>query len=271
MGDRRVSPALAFPARSLEFVSDKIAENAAFWEALAPHRPGAPLAAIRSRTVLDVHEIEAMGDVAGKRVLQLAASVGDESLQLALMGSVVTAVDIAPSHVKTGRAKAAELGVDVDFRIGDMTRLSPDLQDVDLMYVSWGGVCWVPDLHGWLRDLAERLTAGGRIVIAEHHPIWEVLTVAGPSLLRVSRSYFDQGGRQSDDPDKGPQVARTLSTTLPPSSSFVWTLGDIVTGFLDAGLVVTRLREYGDGELYPGFAESSHLPSTYIAVGVKPL
>lgn len=256
-------------ARSLARMSQVIAENAAYWETLAPHRLGESVQAIKDGSVLDERELEALGTVAGQRVVQLAASVGDEAMQMALMGASVTAVDIAPSHIATGRAKAAEVGANVDFRLGDMTELTDDLRDIDIFYLSWGGLCWVPDLGTWMRDLAGRLRPGGRVVLAEHHPLWEVLSVASPEALTVTSSYFEPTWRKARDLDKAPQILKTIDIPVPTSTSFVWGLGEVVTAFLGAGLRLVHLREYPITEMYDGLTDAAHIPAIYITAAAK--
>ncbi len=244
--------------------------NREYWETLATHRRGEPVEAFRAgAAVLSPEELAAMGDVAGKRTLQVAASVGDESLALALLGAHPTAVDIAAAHIQTGRDKARELGVQVDYRIGDMSALVGELRNFDVIYISWGGLCWVPDLSSWVSDMADRLVPGGRLVIAEHHPLWEVLSVAGADCLAVTASYFDQRWRGPRDPEKEPEVVRAQRLEAPDHTSFIWNIGQVATAMIRAGLSITTLEEYADAEMYPGLEASRHLPATYIAAGVR--
>jgi SAM-dependent methyltransferase len=247
-------------------------QNGHYWEAIAAHRPGETVEYLRSGgEVIGPEELTLIGPVAGRKFLQVAASVGDAALSLALQGAKAVAVDIAPSHVELGRAKAAELGVDVDYRVGDMTSLPDDLTDFDTIYISWGGLCWVPDLRAWVADMATRLSPGGRLVIAEHHPMWEILSVAGPEQLALSASYFEQEWIGPRDLAKEPQVVKELGLEWQPHHAFVWNLGEVVTAFLDAGLTVVALKEFHDREMYSGFTHSHHLPATYHAAAERPL
>lgn len=87
-----------------------------------------------------------------------------------------------------------------------MSQLPDDVRGFDFAYISWGGVCWVPDLRPWVRDIAERLAPGGRLIVAEHHPLWEILTVASADTLRVTRSYFQPDWQGEEDVGKAPQI-----------------------------------------------------------------
>ncbi|WP_328999767.1 class I SAM-dependent methyltransferase [Kribbella sp. NBC_00709] len=216
-------------------------------------------------TALTEDELAAVGDVHGRRVLQLACSVGDEALMFAQRGAAVTAVDIAPAHLMTGRAKAEALGVDVAFIEQDMTRLDPEITGFDVIYISWGGICWVPDITEWMQLVADRLNPGGVLVISEHHPLWEILTVRGENALSVNGDYFDNGRDGYADPLKAPQITQTIGTPDVPHRSFVWSISSIVTGVLAAGLTLRSLQEYAESEMYPGLGEQAmHIPGTYL-------
>lgn len=56
------------------------------------------------------------------RALDLGCGTGTNALTLAKYGWDVTGVDFAPKAISRARRKAREAGLDVDFRIGDVTR-----------------------------------------------------------------------------------------------------------------------------------------------------
>jgi len=247
------------------------AQNSKYWEALAPHRFGEPIDFFRQGgSTLTGEERAAVGDVRGRRVLQLACSVGDEAITFAQLGADVTAVDIAPSHLATARAKAAEVGVSVEFLEQDMMALDTSLTGFDIVYISWGGICWVPDIDAWARSLAARLEPGGTVMISEHHPLWEVLTSQADGTLRVSGDYFTAARDGYPDPVKAPQVTREIGSPTTAPLSYVWNLGSVVTAVLSAGLTLRSLQEFPDENNFPGLgASATHLPATYLLTAVK--
>lgn len=247
-------------------VSEVVRQNSEYWERLAPHRHGEPIEFfLGGGSALTDDELAAAGDVRGRRVLQLACSVGDEALTFAQLGADVTAVDIAPSHLATGRAKAEALGVDVNFILQDMMTLDPEITGFDVIYISWGGLCWVPTLTEWTRLVASRLNLGGVLVISEHHPLWEILTVRGDNTLSVSGDYFGTDRDGYTDPLKAPEITRTLGTPDVPHRSFVWSVSSVVTAVLAAGLSLRSLQESPIQEMYPGLGEQAmSIPATYL-------
>jgi SAM-dependent methyltransferase len=242
-----------------------VGDNRRYWEALAPARLGESVAALRSgAAVFNEHELAAVGDVRGRRVLQLACSVGDEALTFARMGAEVTAVDLAPSHLATGRAKADALGLDVDFREQNMMSLSPDITGFDVVFISWGGLCWVPDLDAWARSVAGRLNPSGLLVVSEHHPLWEVLTVADRDRLSVTGDYFTPDRAGYADPLKAPEITRTLGVPDLPHQSFVWSIGNLISAVLTAGLTIRSFQEFPVADMYPGLNHADRIPATYL-------
>ncbi|GAA1509484.1 class I SAM-dependent methyltransferase [Kribbella lupini] len=248
--------------------AEVVARNRRYWEALAPHRLGESIEFFEAGgSALNSDELDAVGDVRGRRVLQLACSVGDEALTFARLGAEVVAVDLAPGHLATGRAKAEALGLAVDFREQDMMALAPELTGFDLIFISWGGICWVPDLTRWAADLASRLAPGGVLVISEHHPLWEVLTVTAP--MRVTGNYFAPARDGYSDPLKAPQITRELGDDI-PSRSYVWSLGAVVTAVLNAGLTLRSLQEFAEPDMYADLGDQAgHLPATYLLTAVR--
>ncbi len=248
-------------------------QNQLYWESIAADRLGQPLEFFRDGgCALSEEELAATGDPAGLQVLHLACSMGDECISFARLGAErVVGVDLSPTHLATGRAKVAALGVDVDLKEGDLTALDPELTGFDLIFIAGGGLCWVPDLDAWSRTIAERLTAGGRVVISEHHPLWEVLSVAGPDRLSVSGDYFSPTRGGYADPAKAPQVTLGRTDPLPDHTSFVWSLGRLVTALLGAGLAIRGLQEYAEPELYRGLGPAaSAIPASYLLTAERP-
>lgn len=246
--------------------SDVVANNRTYWEQLAPHRRGLPVEFFQAGgSALTADELQAVGKVQGRRVLQLACSMGDDALTLAQLGADVTAVDIAPSHLETGRAKAQALGLNVTFVEHDMMTLDRDFGEFDLVYISSGGLCWSPDIITWAHLVSGWLRLGGTLVISEHHPLWEVLTVDSEDTLIVSGNYFEAGRDGYPDPVKAPQVTQQLGVPGVVPRSFVWGIGAVVSAVLAAGLTLRSLQEFSEPELYAGLgSHATGIPATYL-------
>ena len=74
-----------------------------------------------TETIADVHEriIERLAPAPGVRWLDVACGTGAVAERAAESGAVVTGVDLAPVRIETALARAAERGLEIDYRIGD--------------------------------------------------------------------------------------------------------------------------------------------------------
>ena len=58
--------------------------------------------------------LSCMGDLKGKRLLDIGAGLGESSVYFALRGAQVTMTDISPGMVQTGRELARKYGVEIE-------------------------------------------------------------------------------------------------------------------------------------------------------------
>jgi SAM-dependent methyltransferase len=122
-------------------------------------------------TIADIHElvIERLGPRPGVRWLDLACGTGAVAERAAAHGAEVTGVDLAPALVETAKERAGELGLEIDYRVGDCERL--ELPDASFDTVSSTcGVMFAPDHAATARELARVTRVGGRIVLANWMP-----------------------------------------------------------------------------------------------------
>lgn len=102
----------------------------------------------------------------GSRVADLGCGTGSLAVLLAERGHRVTGLDAAPRMVDQAAAKAQELGVEVDLRVGDASApgLAHSAYDVVLArHVVWA----LPDPARALRRWVDLLAPGGGVVLVE--------------------------------------------------------------------------------------------------------
>jgi SAM-dependent methyltransferase len=197
-------------------------------------------------------------------------SHGDQVLSWANLGAVAIGIDISDVAIGEATRRAAEAGIDADFRRADMLDLPSDLVDLDLIYLSWGAICWVPDLAMLASSVCARLRRGGAVLLCDHHPAWEVLAVRGENHLAVAGNYFGRGIPTADQDDaKRPTGARGEPDT-PTFSTFVWPISDVVMALLNAGLRLEAFFEASEPTIYAGLGEpASCLPAYYVIKATK--
>ena len=264
------------PASGLGAIHVVTARNRVNWNRIAPKREGEPASLFRGGgSTLAEYERELAGEVAGKRVLHLACSVGDEVLSWANLGAHAIGADISDVAIAKARSKAAAAGIDAEFHRADMFDLPSSLTGLDLIYLSWGAICWAPDLDTLAAVIAERLRPGGSVLISDHHPLWEVLTVAGENQLTVTGDYFGRTTpRNSPDAAKQPIGARKQSDAghpvaedgVPPFAAFVWPVSDVVMSLVRAGFRLDAFFEAAEPAIYPGLGDAGLLVPAYYVV-----
>src|SRR6266581_1087438 len=121
----------------------------------------------------------------------------------------------------------------------------------DIAFVTWGTICWLPDLAGWAQTIASLLAPDGYLYFADAHPNMLILEEKDGRLVHeypidtpADRPLvFDQTHTYSDD-----------ATPLAATRTYQWihSLSRIVGALLDAGLTLDFLHEH-PGLSWPAF------------------
>jgi SAM-dependent methyltransferase len=186
---------------------------------------------------------EAVGAVAGLDVLHVQCHIGHDTVSLARRGARVTGVDFSPASLDRARDLARRAGVRVDFVEADSTALPVELHNrFDLAYATVGVICWIDDIEAWMRSVAAALRPGGRLLLVELHPLYQMIESADP--LRTDFPYGHDGGRTFDEDGSYADPDARLAAT--ESVQYAHSLGEVVTAAVQAGLRVERLEEHLD-------------------------
>ncbi|MHB8576113.1 MAG: class I SAM-dependent methyltransferase, partial [Dehalococcoidia bacterium] len=223
--------------------------NRARWNELAALHPSSPLYRTEEfragKNRLYPLDHEEVGDVSGMTLLHLQCHFGLDTLSWARLGAHVTGFDFSETAVSTAQALAAELNIPARFVLSTYDRLTDDLDGrFDIVYMSRGVLCWLPDLAPLFRVVAHFLKPGGFFYVADTHPVLYALDdrpgATEPTFLY---SYFHR-----DEPDRfevqnsyADPDARLLNTT-----EYVWNhpLSELVTLTLASGLQLEFLHEF---------------------------
>jgi len=113
--------------------------------------------------------LDAVGDVAGDRLADVAAGSGNVSIPAARRGARVVASDIVPQLLDAGRTRAAAAGVSIEWLEADAEALPFANESFDVT-TSCVGVMFTPD-HQLSADELVRVTrVGGRIGLLNWTP-----------------------------------------------------------------------------------------------------
>jgi SAM-dependent methyltransferase len=125
-----------------------------------------------TETLGDIHElvIERLNPQPGDRWLDLACGTGAIAERVAAgQGGSVTGVDLAPALIETAKERAADRGLEIDYRVGDVERL--EFPDASFDKVSSTcGIMFAPDHEATAREIARVTAPGGRIGLANWTP-----------------------------------------------------------------------------------------------------
>ena len=193
-----------------------------------------------------LHAIEAaeLGDISGKRVLHLQCHIGRDTLCLARRGAVVTGLDFSSAALEVARRLSDETGLKANFVEGTVDQ-APKLTPgpFDLVFTTWGTICWLPDMKQWAKTIASVLAPGGELYFADAHPAFTVLEEVAGKLVPT---YDFQ-----TPPDQPLPFANATTYTGDPTimshqstREWIHALSSVLGGLIDAGLVITMFREH---------------------------
>ncbi len=190
-------------------------------------------------------ELEELGDVRGKSLLHLQCHFGLDTLSWAREGAIVTGVDFSGQAIDAARALAAETGIDARFVEADIYELPERLEEqFDIVFTSYGVLCWLPDIGRWSRVAAHFVRPGGTFYIVEFHPFAGVFDDA-PEVtdLHVRYPYFPSGEPLRFEED-GTYADRSAKVEHRVKYDWPHTLGEVVTALIEAGLVIDFVHEF---------------------------
>ena len=101
-----------------------------------------------------------IGDLRGKRLLDIGAGLGESSVYFALQGAHVTMTDISPGMVQTGRELARRFGVEVEGIVSEAETLGAAAETFDFVYIA-NTIHHVGDRDALFQKIHRALKPGG--------------------------------------------------------------------------------------------------------------
>jgi SAM-dependent methyltransferase len=203
-------------------------------------------------------EAAELGDISGKRVLHLQCHIGRDTLCLARRGAVVTGLDFSPAAIECARRLSMESGQTATFIQGTVQqtpRLAPG--PFDLVFTTWGILCWLPDMNDWARVIASVLAPGGELYCADAHPSFVALEEHAGRLVPTF-DFQTPPDRPLEFADTEPTTYMGDPTSMAHQATRVWihSLSAIFGSLIDAGLAITMFHEH---EVLPWRRYAAHV------------
>ncbi|KHO00455.1 methyltransferase type 12 [Metarhizium album ARSEF 1941] len=197
-----------------------------------------------------------LGDLTGLNCVHLQCHIGTDMLGLARLGAAsVTGLDFSAAAITAARkladATAGSGGEKLKFVEASVQRGLTVLPrgTFDLVFVSIGSLCYVPNIREWAAVVSGLLKLGGRLFVREFHPVLLSLDHGKPDELVINFPYFEREepvimDRQGTYVDSGDYAFRSTRRAV-----FNHGIGDVVQALLDEGMRLTMLREHQSAPL----------------------
>jgi SAM-dependent methyltransferase len=174
-----------------------------------------------------------LGDVAGRRVLEVGCGGASCARWLNSRGAFAVGIDLSAGMLSQAQLASRRAGVNPPLVLADAEVLPFPDASFDLACSAFGAVPFVADSARVMREVARVLRPGGRWVFAVTHPMrWIFLDDPGEAGLVAVHSYFDHTPYLERDEQGVPSYVEHHRT-----------LGDRVRELVAAGLVLHDLIE----------------------------
>jgi SAM-dependent methyltransferase len=188
--------------------------------------------------------VDAVGDVDGRALAHLQCHMGMETLSWSRLGADAVGLDFSAPAIERAQALRDELGLDTRFVQANVYDAPSELGvgKFDVVFVSVGALCWLPDVKRWAQVVSDLLRKGGRLVLDEGHPFAEVLEpISEEPRLEVKWPYFHKDGLAYDNDSSYVDGGAKFKSTR--AVEWVHPLGEVVTSLIESGMVIESLRE----------------------------
>ena len=223
--------------------------NRRHWDEITPVHAASDFYDVASfeagKSKLKAIELKELGDVRDKSLLHLQCHFGLDTLSWAREGAIVTGIDFSEKGIETARSLAAETGSDARFVVSDVYALPEKLEgQFDIVFTSYGALCWLPDIARWAQVAAHFVRPGGTFYIVEFHPIAGVFDDE-PDVtdLHVRYPYFPLEEPMRFD-DLGTYTDRTAHFENNTTYEWPHPVSEVLTALIDAGLRIEFLHEF---------------------------
>lgn len=188
---------------------------------------------LAGKTSLREIELGELTEVAGRRLLHLQCHFGLDTLSWQRLGAECTGVDLSPVAIERARQLAEQAGLNSRFVCSNVLEFERGQQPAyDIVFTSYGAVCWLPDIRAWAGVVARNLAPGGTFYMVEFHPFYDL--ISGYSYFTRDEPDIEEGETYTEN---GEQAQTRLALWSHPISS-------VVSALIEQGIEIQSLREY---------------------------
>ncbi|MHA1584265.1 MAG: class I SAM-dependent methyltransferase [Promethearchaeota archaeon] len=224
-------------------------------------------------------------DIKGKDVVQLCCNNGIELISIMRLGAKHgVGIDISDEAIKEAKSFASIAQVNCNFIRSDIYEITPNriseeisgsiIKLFDILYISVGALCWLPDLSKFFEICASLLKPLGKIFICDVHPFANMLGFEGeegynPKFpMNPVNSYFKIDPWIDTD---GIDYIGGKIYESKPMASFAFKISDILNGLIQTGIEIQEFNEYPDdiATVHGDVANFKKIPLCFSLIGRK--
>ncbi|VAX08444.1 FIG01058185: hypothetical protein [hydrothermal vent metagenome] len=217
-------------------------------------------------------ELAELQNVENKHFLHLQCHFGLDTLSWARKGAIVTGVDFSPKSIQQAIKLSRKLDVKASFVCSDVYEYNSirNGKKFDVVFTSYGAICWLPCLNQWAKTVANCLKQGGMFYMVEFHPFNDFID---------GESYF-----HSINPQVSDEATYTENDKGEKSKIFTWShpVSNVVNALINEGLTIKYFNEFDfspyncfkglvenePGRYYKKYGEQS-IPLVYSLCAIK--
>jgi SAM-dependent methyltransferase len=220
-----------------------------------------------------------IGDLRGRcrRAVHLQCAGGRDTLSLWNLGAdEVVGIDFSLRMLELAKRLTSAVGAPARWILADVVETPAELDHTaDLVYTGRGALIWLQDLDAWAAVVERLLAPSGRFVLFDGHPVeWLFDADADGHWVATGYDYF--AGAEASRGWAPEYIDRLSVPDAEQSWKFAraWTIGEVVTALVGAGLRLERLAEHpvdwwgGHGDVRP--EERGRVPLSFSIVARPP-
>ncbi|MFW5720859.1 MAG: class I SAM-dependent methyltransferase [Bacteroidota bacterium] len=187
-------------------------------------------------------DLNLLGDVRGKNVLHLQSYFGLDTISLSKMGAIATGIDFCNNAIDLANKLNEELNTSAEFINANVYELEKlNLPKFDIVYMSYGAICWLPDLNKLWQQITKFLKPNGIFILVDFHPL--AISFDLFKEERIKHSYFES----IENPIKIQRKGTYADINAPIETiEYNWnhSIDEILNAFIQNGLIIEHFREH---------------------------
>lgn len=179
-------------------------------------------------------DLGALGEVSGKRVLELGSGAGQCSRWAVAKGAEAIGLDVSMRQIQHSRRIDDEHGISVPTVCASAATIPFRDSSFDIVFSAFGALQFISDADALCAEVARVLRSGGRFAFSVTHPTrWMFLDDPSSEGLTACQSYWDRTPYVEVDDETGKSLYAEHHRTI----------GDWVRALSTSGFVLRDIAE----------------------------